>query len=248
MPETRFIADLHLDPATPELIEQFLDYLLICEQADLDALYILGDLFEVWLGDDCSLEEYPSVVKALKRAVSCFPVLVMHGNRDFLLGAQFVAQTGITLLSAEQKLSLYDREVLLMHGDTLCTEDDSYQKFRSMVRSAHWQQEFLMQSVQERKDYAQRLRLESKRQAVQKSAEIMDVTSVSVMACFREHQVQALIHGHTHRPAMHRVHVDGQSCQRIVVGDWRVGGVTQVLHVSLDRGYQLLDLQSVLLL
>jgi UDP-2,3-diacylglucosamine hydrolase len=246
MAETRFIADLHLDSAVPELIEQFLDYLLICEQADLDALYILGDLFEVWLGDDCSLVDYPTVIAALKQATMNFPVLVMHGNRDFLLGHHFVTQTGVTLLPTVQTLSLYGRDVLLLHGDTLCTEDKTYQQFRAMVRSSQWQQEFLQKSVQDRQDYAQTVRAESKRQAVQKSTQIMDVAAVSVEDCFRDYQIHDLIHGHTHRPAVHRLRVGERDCQRIVLGDWRVGGRTQVLHVSLEDGYQLLDLQRVL--
>ena len=230
---TLFISDLHLEPGRLDIAQAFLAFLQK-EAPHCDALYILGDLFEVWIGDDF---ENP-FVQQLKEALHQFSqagaaVYFMHGNRDFLVGEQFAEQTGCQLLTDPCVIDLYGQPTLLMHGDTLCTEDVGYLKLRAMVRDPQWQAQVLSKNIEERIQLAQNIRGESQQAMTEKSAEIMDVTPDEVVRVMEAHGVQQLIHGHTHRPAVHDLTANDQSAQRIVLGDWHQKG--WVLRVSEDN-------------
>lgn len=217
---TLFISDLHLTGERPEITKLFLQFLQQ-RASTADALYILGDLFEAWLGDDMILPDYQPVIDGIKQLVSNnVPVFIMHGNRDFLMSHEFEKYTGATLLPEAVVIDLYGTKTLLIHGDTLCTDDVEYQKFRTMVRNPAWQQEILAKTPQERLALAKKLRETSETEMAGKSAEIMDVNQDTVEQTMRQHQVNKLIHGHTHRPAIHDFSIDNQSYQRIVLGDW----------------------------
>lgn len=220
MSTTLFISDLHLDPRRPAVTALFLDFLTGLDAA-CAALYILGDLFEAWIGDD---EDDPQVLEVLAglRAATAggLPVFVMHGNRDFLLGDGFARKTGCHLLTEPALIDLGDERVLLLHGDTLCTDDHDYQQFRALVRDPAWQTQFLARSLAERRALAAQMRATSRQHTGEKQAEIMDVNPQAVAATLRAQGVRTLIHGHTHRPAIHTFNLDGQPARRIVLGDW----------------------------
>ena len=220
MPGTLFISDLHLDPERPAVTELFLDFLDTRARA-ADAVYILGDLFEAWVGDDDTSPMNLAVCEGLKKcATSGTPVYIMHGNRDFLLGAQFAAASGATLLGDPALIDLYGTPALLMHGDLLCTDDREYMAFRAMVRDTEWQRELLSKSLEERQLLAREMRNRSREQTGGKPESIMDVNKAAVIKTMTEHKVQRLIHGHTHRPAIHELVISGEPAQRIVLGDW----------------------------
>jgi UDP-2,3-diacylglucosamine hydrolase len=217
---TLFISDLHLDDRRPEttaLLQQFLQD----EAVNADALYILGDLFEFWLGDDvpskCSVEVAASLSSLGDKGVPCY---FMHGNRDFLLQEDYAKLAGMTLLPEEHVADLYGEQVLLMHGDSLCTDDIPYQQFRALVRDPAWQQDFLSKTPQERLQVALQARDASTEHKGNVTMDIMDVNPGEVIAAFEHHGVSRMIHGHTHRPATHDLEVNGQTVQRIVLGDW----------------------------
>jgi UDP-2,3-diacylglucosamine hydrolase len=217
---TLFISDLHLDESRPQIVDLYLA-LLAGDARRADSLYILGDLFESWIGDDddaALAQRVATETRALSD--SGVPVYFMHGNRDFLLGVDYAARSGMTLLIDPTVATLAGERTLLMHGDTLCTDDVEYQKFRAMVRDPRWQQQFLARPLVERRAFAAQARGESRKQTAEKSAEIMDVNSGAVVAAMRAHGVRKLIHGHTHRPATHRFDLDGAPAERIVLGDW----------------------------
>lgn len=224
--KTCFISDLHLDVREPNNLQACLD-LLSDYQADqtLDALYILGDLFEYWLGDDmldqAMAQPFLPIIAALsalsQRGVALF---VMHGNRDFLFADEFAASTGCQLLPDEQVIDLYGQRTLLMHGDTLCTDDVAYLQLRQMLRNPAWQADFLQKPFAARLQMALDLRAESQQQTAQKSAEIMDVNPQAVLARMQAHNVNVLIHGHTHRMYHHYFTDHGKTLQRIVLSDW----------------------------
>lgn len=217
---TLFISDLHLHASRPAITALFLEFLETAH--DARALYILGDLFEYWLGDEAvELEAYRPVVAGLRRAADAgLAIYAMHGNRDFLLGEHFARATGCRLLAEPARIVLYGVPTLLMHGDVLCTEDVEYQAFRAIVRDAAWQREFLAKPLAERETLARRLREYSQASIAQKRPEIMDVTAPAVEAVMRAHGVRHLIHGHTHRPGEHRFMLDGAPARRVVLGDW----------------------------
>ena len=217
---TFFISDLHLDEARPQITDLFLHFLARPARG-AEALYILGDLFESWVGDDDDAALPARVAQALRALRdSGVPIHFMHGNRDFLLGADYAARAGLTLLPDPTVIALDGEPTLLMHGDTLCTDDIAYQKFRNMVRDPGWQQQFLSRSLGERRAFAAQARGESRKQTAMKAAEIMDVNQAAVESAVRAHGVQRLIHGHTHRPATHHFELDGRVTERIVLGDW----------------------------
>jgi UDP-2,3-diacylglucosamine hydrolase len=217
---TLFISDLHLDPERPTVTKLFLE-LLGTRATDADTLYILGDLFEAWVGDDDASPMNQAVCTGLKKCVtSGTPVFIMHGNRDFLLAAQFADASGATLLEDPALIDLYGTPTLLMHGDLLCTDDREYLVFRAMVRDPQWQQQLLSKSLQERQLIAREMRNKSRQQTGGKPESIMDVNQEAVVETMTAHKVQRLIHGHTHRPAIHDLLVSGQPAQRIVLGDW----------------------------
>ena len=238
-----FISDLHLDGERPDITRQFLEF-LDREAADAQRLYILGDLFEAWIGDDDPDPDKRRVIAGLKsltqRGLQCF---VMHGNRDFLLGKRFCSDTGTTLIEDGTVINVFGRKVLLMHGDTLCTDDHSYQRLRRIVRNPLVQWILRSMTLGQREKLAARMRAGSKAhiEAADRAApDIMDVNSEAALAAFRAHGVDCLIHGHTHRPAIHDVNVDGRTMTRIVLGDWYEQG--SVLRWN-ESGFELAGLR-----
>jgi len=215
-----FISDLHLHDERPAGIAAFTRFVDgLAGQAD--ALYILGDLFEFWIGDDTPLPGYITVMETMRRATDRgLPVFFMHGNRDFLIGAQFAIATGCRILPDPTVIELDHHPVLLMHGDTLCTDDTEYQQFRRQVRDPNWQGMFLAQPAEKRLEIAHAYRSESMKRTGEKAMEIMDVSQRAVEEALLEHHVDCLIHGHTHRPGVHRFTLAGQAVRRIVLGDW----------------------------
>lgn len=218
---TLFISDLHLESAHPDRTTLLLDFLRL-QAGSADALYILGDLFETWIGDDDDAEPGVSVAAALRALTeSGFPGFFLPGNRDFLLSKRFAAAAGIQLLPESVVIELAGERVLLLHGDTLCTDDVDYQAFRAQVRHPAWQAQMLALPPAQRRALAGRLRETSRQATGQKAAEIMDVNQAEVERVMRHYGVQRLIHGHTHRPAIHAWTLDGQPARRAVLGDWR---------------------------
>ncbi|KPJ92709.1 MAG: hypothetical protein AMJ53_08835 [Gammaproteobacteria bacterium SG8_11] len=219
---TKFIADLHLRPEQPDMVALFVKFLHQQSQdSNLEALYILGDLFEAWIGDDFVPPGMDIAVNAISQLTdSGIEVYFMHGNRDFLIGKDFAAQTGCQLLPEYHVMHLYGTPTLLMHGDLLCTDDVDYMNFRYMVRNPQWQKEFLSKSVPERIAIAQSARQESQQKTQQLASEIMDVNQDTVTQTMIKWQVPQLIHGHTHRPAIHELTIEGSPAKRIVLGDW----------------------------
>ncbi len=220
MTETLFISDLHLSDERPEITALF-SLFLQNDAARAEALYILGDLFEVWLGDDAVLPAYLPIIDGIRTLTAGgVPVYVMHGNRDFLIGERFVQLSGCRLLEDPTVIELDGKRTLLMHGDTLCTDDVEYQRFRTQVRDPETQRQFLALPINERIAVAKHYRQESRERNRNKTEEIMDVNQDAVMDIMRRHGVYQLIHGHTHRPAVHSFTLDNHSAQRIVLGDW----------------------------
>ncbi len=192
----------------------------------MESLYILGDLFEYWAGDDDLGDSFnASVVTALAECSRSGPALyVMHGNRDFLLGDDFAKACNARLIEEPHLVELYGKPTLLMHGDTLCTDDRDYQRFRAQVRAQEWQRDFLSQPLTRRKGQIETLRRVSESEKERKAPEIMDVNNGAVEALFRKHDYPRLIHGHTHRPARHEHQVNGRICERWVLADWYLTG------------------------
>ncbi len=215
-----FVSDVHLDAGTPQATEQFLAF-LAAEAAAAEALYILGDLFEVWVGDDDREPENERVCRALRAltagGVACF---ALHGNRDFLLGAGFSARSGCRLLTDPVIAQLDGERVLLTHGDALCTDDHPYQELRSTVRARAWQRRFLALPRSSRELLANEARAGSRRHIARAVPYVMDVNAAAVAAAFRATGAQRMIHGHTHRPGVHELEIDGARRQRIVLGAW----------------------------
>jgi UDP-2,3-diacylglucosamine hydrolase len=225
----QFISDLHLDGNRPELLRLFQRFMR-GRARNADSLYILGDLFEAWIGDDDNNPDYRAVISELKQySDSGHQLYVMHGNRDFLMASQFAADTGCKLLDDPAVIDLYGRPTILLHGDSLCTDDKQHMEFRAEVRSKHWQKDFLSKSLAERQSIAREMRRQSMLNKSNKPEAIMDVNPDSVSQVMRKHGVDRMIHGHTHRPAVHTLEIDGQAAERIVLGDWhdKLGSVLQ---------------------
>jgi UDP-2,3-diacylglucosamine hydrolase len=215
MSGTLFISDLHLDPARPEVTRAFTQFLRTHRRCE--RLYILGDLFEAWLGDDDDAPIAIEVCQLLRDFSDAGPALaIMPGNRDFLIGRRFCKFAGAELLTDPTVIDLYGERVLLMHGDSLCTADQQYQQFRRTVRDPAWQADLLSHSLAERRELAGRLRSMSREANSNKAEDIMDVAPEAVAEAMRQHAVRQLIHGHTHRPARHEV----PTGLRWVLGDW----------------------------
>ncbi len=221
---TLFISDLHIDASSPQITEQLIE-LLAAEARHAEALYILGDLFESWVGDDAADSHQIMAITALKsltdHGVPCF---VMHGNRDFLLGERFCAMSGARLLADPVIVTLYGEAVLVMHGDALCTDDRPYQRLRAAVRNGEWQRRFLALPKSARRALAGAARDGSRSHVSALDYSIADVNPQSVEAALRKAGTATLLHGHTHRPAIHRLSVDDRPCTRIVLGDWHARG------------------------
>ena len=215
-----FISDLHLTEERPEANERFIGF-LEDKARGADALYILGDFFEYWIGDDDIAEPFNAVVAGLLRDLSRKQQLyLMHGNRDFLIGERFCAATGAQLLQDPTVAEIEGVKTLLMHGDTLCTDDVDYQAWRRTARNPAFQADFLSKSLPERRRLILQMREKSKEVVQGKPAEIMDVNGDAVREVLRRHDVRRLIHGHTHRPGRHAIEVDGRRCERWVLPDW----------------------------
>jgi UDP-2,3-diacylglucosamine hydrolase len=217
---TLFVSDLHLDEARPETTADFERFLREIAPG-ADALYVLGDLFEYWVGDDgLALPFNARIGSDLAQVAKSLPVRFMHGNRDFLIAERFARETGVGLLEDPTVIDLYGERVLLMHGDTLCTDDKPYQAFRAQVRNPAWQRAALARPLEERVAMAQKLRIDSESAKDGKTADIMDVAPETVEKAFAESGCRVMIHGHTHRPARHVHRVNGRECVRWVLGDW----------------------------
>lgn len=223
---TLFISDLHLCASRPHTTELLLDFLGSTARG-ARALYVLGDLFEYWAGDDDLDDPHHRQVCAAFHALaeSGTPVALIHGNRDFLLGEKFAHAAGMALLNDPFVTEIHGRRVLLTHGDTLCTDDIEYQKFRQQVRDPAWQQAFLAQPLAARKTQIEALRMRSETEKSHKSEAIMDVNQEAVLELLRRYgHPEFLIHGHTHRPGKHVIEDDGHTCTRWVLGDWYESG------------------------
>jgi len=236
---TLFISDLHLDASRPAITELFLAFLRE-EAPAAQALYILGDLFEAWIGDDTPSPVGDAVATALKTlSDGGVPVYFLRGNRDFLLGEDYARRAGLRILPDPCVIDLYGTAVMLQHGDLLCTDDVPYQQFRAQTRDPVFQARFLAQPLAERIAFAQKARQASQsRQAEMKQGDqsqfetVTDVAPAEVVATFNRYGVDTMIHGHTHRPAIHTVAVGERSCRRVVLGDWYEQG--SVLRVTAD--------------
>jgi UDP-2,3-diacylglucosamine hydrolase len=220
-----FISDLHLAAERPDANEQFFRFLGE-EASRAQSLYVLGDLFEYWAGDD-ELEDRAGdplaaeVARGFRRLTDAGVSLqVMHGNRDFLVGKGFLSASGARFLEDPSVVQLAGQPVVLLHGDTLCTDDVDYQAWRRTARSEAWQREFLAKPLAARHEVIRGLREKSREVIAVKPAEIMDVNADAVRDAFRQHGVRRMIHGHTHRPARHEIEVDGARCERWVLPDW----------------------------
>jgi UDP-2,3-diacylglucosamine hydrolase len=237
---TLFIADLHLDDARPEITALFEHFLGSDEARAATAFYILGDLVEAWIGDDDDAE-LPNRIATATRALGegGVPVYFMAGNRDFLLGERFAERAGMTLLDDGTVHDIEGVPTLLMHGDVLCTDDVEYQAVRAQVRTEAWKQQILSMPLEARRAFAAKARSDSKARTGQNDETIMDVNQVAVEAALRHAGVHRLVHGHTHRPAIHPFALDGANAERIVLGDWYEHG--SVLAIDGDR----LDLRGI---
>ena len=237
---TYFIADLHLTPNRPDITTCFIDF-LEHEAIQTNTLYILGDLFESWIGDDddCEfVETIASVLFTLKQQGTT--IFYIHGNRDFLLGEKYAKKSGMTLLPEIKLIDLYGQPTVIMHGDTLCTRDVDYQKFRRKSRSWWWQTLIKCLPLSFRRKKADNYRKRSAAATAMKSQNIMDVTESEVIQCLEQYNSQCLIHGHTHRPFIHNITANGKNAQRIVLGDWYEQGAW--LKVT-PEGFTLLNQQ-----
>lgn len=221
---TLFISDLHLHESRPQVTRAFFHF-LYTQAIHAEALYILGDFFDAWIGDDDDSELVQDVANGLhKLSESGVAIYFMHGNRDFLLGNTYANKAGMTLIPDGKVIDLYGTPSLLMHGDSLCTDDVEYQQFRAMVRSPQWQQQILAQPLAARRALAAQLREKSQSMNSLKADDIMDVSPTAVVAQMAATGVTRLIHGHTHRPARHPLIINGKPAERIVLGDWHDSG------------------------
>lgn len=240
-----FISDLHLEAERPDITRAFLHF-LHTRARQAEALYILGDFFEAWIGDDGMDEFQHSIARALREVADGGTRLyLMHGNRDFLIGKAFCREAGCTLLHDPSVIALNGEKVLLMHGDSLCTLDVGYMKLRRWLRNPL--SLFILRNLPlaKRHQLARTLRKESRAQTRMKASEIIDVTPEEVLRIMRRHGVRTLIHGHTHRPANHELQLDGQPARRIVLGDWdRQGWALQADASGLHQAPFSLDAAS----
>jgi len=241
-----FISDLHLCHTRPAITALFVEF-LHSKAIKAKSLYILGDLFEYWAGDDeVDDPDHQQVISAIKLLAAQTSVYFIHGNRDFLIGQGFANAANIKLLADPTLLQAYGKRILISHGDALCTDDLAYQMFRTQVRNPVWQQQFLAQPLSSRKSQIEALRIRSETEKSQKSEAIMDVNLEAVQALFKAYNYpDLLIHGHTHRPAKHILEIDNHHCERWVLGDWydqgsclridNSGCSNVILHLNADQ-------------
>ena len=235
---TYFISDLHLERIESSITNIFTEFLDDLNQND--SLYILGDLFESWIGDDnvSELSQYISdrLLSLSERNIS---VAIMHGNRDFLIGEDFCKASSIELINDPRIIEIDTKKVMLTHGDQLCTDDKEYQAFRSVVRNPLWQKDFLNFPISKREKIAGEAKDASKDSKENKAMEIMDVNTDAVLKAFNDHPVEIMIHGHTHRPNIHKYKIKNQEKTRIVLGAWHDDPKYLVWD---DNGYKLISL------
>lgn len=233
---TFFVSDLHLKPERPDITRAF-SHFITHTAAQAESLYLLGDIFEAWIGDDAptpGLDELFSQLKALSEN-GC-KIFLQHGNRDFLMGEQCAERMGASLLHEQVTHRLPVGNCLILHGDQLCLDDNEYMQFRALVRNPQWQQDFLSKSLQERIQIAKQLRDTSKQRGAEKSDYITDVSSTAVAQALQQADVKLMIHGHTHKPYIHQIDLDGTVATRIVLGDWDSHG----WYLKMDsQGYDL---------
>jgi len=238
-----FISDLHLHQTRPEvteLFQTFMNDLLSVSNTETE-LYILGDLFEYWIGDDYKDSLHIELTDQLKNLVqSGIKTYFMHGNRDFLIGKDFLSKTGIKLLKEPTIFSYKDSRVMLSHGDKFCIDDLEYQAFRKVVRSQEWQTNFLHFPIEKRLGILNEVRDSSIHSQQMKSDEIMDVNKHEVATTIKENNIDILIHGHTHRPCSHTIDFDNKQAVRLVLGDWSAS--TAKIVEWIDKGPKLIDL------
>lgn len=220
---TLLVSDLHLEAERPDIAKHFLAFLESAVESE--ALYILGNLFEAWVGDDDPNTHYFVIKRALRKLTdSGVPVYFMHGNRDFLIGRGFANETGVKILNDPYRIDLYGRKALLSHGDIFCTDDTRQLKVRQMTRDPDWREKMLARPLKQRLRMAEEARLQSLEQTINRSAAIVDVNDDEVKKVMREKGIDVLVHGHTHRPGMHTVDLGTRKAQRIALGDWLTQG------------------------
>ncbi|MDY6991688.1 MAG: UDP-2,3-diacylglucosamine diphosphatase [Pseudomonadota bacterium] len=240
--EIIFTADVHLAPQQPQIVEQFLTF-LTQRATQAQKLYILGDLFETWIGDDEDEPFYQTIIQALHTLVDAdVAVLVMPGNRDFLLSIQFAQLSGCQLIADPSVVDIWGTPALLMHGDSLCLDDVAYQRFRQQVRHPAWQQQFLAQPLSQRRLLAQHARIQSQTHTQKTPEPALEVTPAAVITALETHKVFELIHGHTHRPRVEQLALNGQPAYRRVVGAWHTHGAT-VLSCT-PQQWQLIEINN----
>jgi len=221
MKDIIFISDLHLAPERPEIIDLFIRFVNDVAST-ADTLYILGDFLEVWWGDDDPAIGYQGIFQCLADLANKknTEIFLMHGNRDFMIGDLLAERCHFKIIDDPLKIEIQGRDALLMHGDTLCTDDIQYQQFRQMVRNPEWQQQALSKTLEERLQLAKNIREQSKKSTNEKHEYIMDVNQEATDKAFIDNHVDLIIHGHTHRPAIHHKTINGIDTTRIVLGDW----------------------------
>ena len=231
LPFSYFISDLHLTPERPAITDALLEF-LENQAGQAERLYILGDLFEYWIGDDAaSLVGADPILQAMHQVSELLPCYFIAGNRDFLVGPEFSRRSGFEILADESTVDLYGIPTLLLHGDSLCTDDVAHQQFRgAMVTNTPWREEFLQLSIPERIAAAKQARMQSHQHKSKISMEIMDVTEQAVIDTFTKYQVSQMIHGHTHRQNTHQYQLNDQALSRYVLGDW--GTTSSIMKVD----------------
>ena len=241
MQDAVFISDLHLLPERADTLELFIRFTDEIA-ASADSLYILGDLLELWWGDDEPAPGYQAMFDSLYQLASIknTAIYLMHGNRDFLIGNELAERCHFKIIDDPHKITLYNRDILLMHGDTLCTDDVEYQKFRQMVRDPLWQRQLLSKSLEERYQIAKNIRENSKRLSIEKEEDIMDVNQDETDRVFIQNHIDLIIHGHTHRPMIHQKKVNGRDTTRVVLGDWHETGS----YLRINGGSDELELKT----
>lgn len=243
---TYFISDLHLDESAPKIAEQFFNFLKT-EAKKADALYILGDFFEIWIGDDDLTPFNCTVIQALKEYTdSGIPTYIMHGNRDFLLGRRFLKATGCQLMKDPSRIKLYGIPLLLMHGDLLCTKDTEYLKVRKKLRNpVRHMLFFLFKSLKQRKEYAKKLRIKSKERYKTIDKSITDADPAAINAYLIQHNTNYLIHGHTHRTKIHHFKIGEKTAIRAVLNSWHEAPNALICTPSDDGSALAFELKSI---
>ena len=237
--ETIFISDLHLDKTRPNVINYFIKF-IENQSVTMDNLYILGDFVESWVGDDDPADGITDAFELLKSISKKTKIYFMHGNRDFMISSKICNKYGMELIDDPTIVNLYNRRILLMHGDTLCVDDIKYQEFRQLVRNKSWQLQMMEKPLEERLMLADALRNKSMDETTHKNEFIMDVNEEEVKKCFRDSGAEIIIHGHTHRPMVHEVEIDKRKHKRVVLGDW--GSKSHVIILN-EKNFELKEIQ-----